>query len=252
MMFGLSLEGWVALAALGLLAAAMGLAYLLGSPERLYGRLRPLRAFRRVETGLALAMEEGRRLHYTIGRGDLLRPAGGVSWTGLSVLEPLVRAALRGDAPPMVSTGDPGVTALAHPGLRRACVRARAPEAYTPEGLLLAGMEPASYAAGALMAARQGRQALTLAIGHLGWEAALLADAAPRLVGGTDDPVGQAVLLATADDAVVGEEVFAAGAYTKAHPMHAAALWSQDLFRWILAAILVASGLLSALARLLG
>ncbi len=252
MMLGVSLEGWLALAALLLLGGGMGLAYLFFSAERLQGRLRPLSVFRRVEVGLALTMEEGRRLHYTLGRGELLRPAGGTSWASLSVMGPLVRSALRGDAPPLVSTGDPGVTALAHPSLRRACVQARAPEAYSPDGLLLAGMEPASYGAGAALASQRGRQALTLTIGHVGWEAALLTDAAPRVVGGTDHPVGQAVLLATGDDALIGEEVYAAGAYTQAHPMHAAALWAQDAFRLLLIAGLLVAGVMAALARLAG
>ena len=252
MPFGGSLDTLLALAALLFLGGGMGLAYLLKSTESLYKRLRPLSTFRRVDAGLALAMEEGRRLHYTLGRGRLLRPGSGTSWVGLSVMTPLVRSALRGDAPPLVSAGDPGVTALAHPSLRSACAQARSPEAYSPDGLLLAGMDPASYGAGAALAAQQGRQAMTLALGHLGWEVALLADAAPRLVGGTEHPVGQAVLLATGEDALLGEEVFAAGAYTRAHPLHAASLWAQDAFRLLLIVILLVAGALALLARLAG
>ena len=251
-MFGLSADGWLALAVLVVFGVSMGLVYLFFSSEKLYRRLRPLSVFRRVETGLALAMEEGRRLHYTLGRGDVLRSGGGASWAGLSVMGPLVRAALRGDAPPLVSVGDPGVLTLAHPSLRRACVQARAPQAYSPDGLRLAGMEPASYGGGAALAAQRGRQAMTLVIGHVGLEAALLADTAPRLVGGTDHPVGQAVLLATGDDALIGEEVYAAGAYMRTHPMHAAGLWVQDAFRWLLAAALGIGGLIAALSRLAG
>jgi len=249
-MLGLSPDGWLALTALLVLGAGMGLLSLLFSPERLYSRLRPLSVFRRVEIGLALAMEEGRRLHYTLGRGDLLRPAGGASWAGLSAMAPLVRSAMRGDAPPLVSTGDPGVLAVAHPSLRQACVQARAPEAYSPEGLRLVGVEAASYGAGAALAAQGERQAMTFVLGHVGLEAALVADAAPRLVGGTDHPVGQAVLLATGDDALIGEEVYAVGAYMRTHPMHAAGLWAQDLFRWLLAAGLLIAGIVTAISRL--
>ncbi len=252
MFLGLGLEDGLALAVLLLLGGGMGLAYLFFAPERLYKRLRPLRAFRRVEAGLALAMEEGQRLHYSLGRGHVLRPGGGVSWAALSVLEPLVRSALRGDAPPLVTAGDPAVTALARSGLRRACTRARVPEAFTPDGLLLTGFEPASYGVGAALSGQKSRQALTLTVGHLGWEAALMTDAAPRLVGGSDDPIGQAVLLATCDDAVLGEEVYAAGAYTRAHPLHAAALWAQDVLRWLLVLTLLGLGLVAALSRLAG
>jgi len=252
MLLGLPLDGWLALALLALLGGGMGLIYLFRPGERLYARLRPLSTFRRVETGLALAMEEGRRLHYTLGRGHVLRPDGGASWTGLSVLEPLVRSALRGDAPPRVSAGDPAVHALAHASLRRSCVRARAPRAYSPDGLVLAGLEPASYGAGAALEAQQGRQALSLLVGQAGWEVALLADAAPRLVGGSSDPNGQAVMLATADDALLGEEVYAAGAYIRAHPLHAAGLWMQDGVRGLLILVMLVAGLLAVLARWAG
>jgi hypothetical protein len=56
--------------------------------------------------------------------------------------------------------------------------------------------------------------------------------------------VGQAALFATTDNPLLGEELFAAGAYLKVNTYHAASLQAQDILRWIT----IAGILLGALA----
>ena len=65
---------------------------------------------------------------------------------------------------------------------------------------------------------------------------------------GTDDVSGQAVLYATAQEALIGEETFAGGAYLGAGPMHIASLRVQDIFRWVL----ILAMLVGALLKLVG
>ncbi len=80
-------------------------------------------------------------------------------------------------------------------------------------------------------------------IGHFGPEVALLTDAADRAnslaVAAADDPAAQAVLYASVDDPLVGEELFAAGAYTNAGASHQASLQAQDILRWVIIFVLL-------------
>jgi hypothetical protein len=78
---------------------------------------------------------------------------------------------------------------------------------------------------------------VNIMVGHFGAEAGLLADASDRenvsVIGASDDLVGQAVLFASTQDALIGEELFATGAYLGAGPSHIASLTVQDILRWL-------------------
>ena len=93
-----------------------------------------------------------------------------------------------------------------------------------------------------------------LMIGSFGNEAALITSAGERsqtkTLAGTDNLPGQAILYATAHDPLIGEELYAGGAYMDANPMHEASLHAQDIFRWAiigLVIILSLAGLLQGL-----
>jgi hypothetical protein len=80
--------------------------------------------------------------------------------------------------------------------------------------------------------------------GSFGAEGALAADFGERrqafVVGGSDDVQAQALLYATAEHPLVGEEIFAGGAYLNAGVVHGASLRTQDVVRvLVILAILV-------------
>jgi hypothetical protein len=85
-------------------------------------------------------------------------------------------------------------------------------------------------------------------LGDLGAESALLVEAADRqntsLIAASDNLAAQSVFYAAAQDPLIGEELFAAGAYVGAGASHDASLNVQDILRWlIILAILVGAGL---------
>ena len=52
------------------------------------------------------------------------------------------------------------------------------------------------------------------------------------VLGGTDDVQAQALIYSTSDHPLVGEEVYASGAYLKAGELHNASLRTQDILRF--------------------
>ena len=80
-------------------------------------------------------------------------------------------------------------------------------------------------------------------IGHFGPEVALMTDTAERtnstIVAATVDPAAQALLYASVDDTLIGEELFAAGAYSDAGRAHQASLQVEDILRWVLILVLL-------------
>ena len=81
-----------------------------------------------------------------------------------------------------------------------------------------------------------------------GAEAGLLAEAAERenanLIAASDNLSAQSVFYASAQEPLIGEELFAAGAYVGAGASHEASLNVQDILRWlIILAIILGAGL---------
>jgi hypothetical protein len=214
------------------------------------GYLRDLPAFSQLKRAIGLAVEAGHRLHVSLGRGTLTSPQSAVSFVGLSVLERIARATSISDKPPVATSGDGALAILSQDTLGGAA-RRMGIESDSTAGRL-SGLTPFSYAAGALLVVHDEDVGANVMIGNFGSEAALINEAAERsgslTLAGTDTIPGQAVLYATAQEPLIGEEVFAGGAYLGANPMHLASLRAQDWLRWILVAIL----LIEAVMKLTG
>ena len=133
--------------------------------------------------------------------------------------------------------------------------QASAQGTYDPAAGRLTGLTPFSYAAGAMPAIRDENISANVLMGNFGVEVALLAEAAERAntftLAGSDNLAAQAVLYASAQEPLIGEELYAAGAYLGAGPVHEVSLLVQDILRWlIIVAILV--GALFQLLKLIG
>ena len=101
---------------------------------------------------------------------------------------------------------------------------------------------------------RNEKVSTTVMLGHFGPEAALIADASDResltLIGASDNLSGQAVLFANTQDALIGEELFAAGAYLGAGAAHTASLTVQDVLRWLVIAALLGGAAIKLLGTI--
>lgn len=239
----LSFAAIVGLLFVALFWAVMLAAALLGKRKGGY-RLRALPALGHFVKAIGLAVESGSRLHLGLGRGGVIGARGAVSMVGLSLLERIARVALISDRPPAATSGDGAVALLAQDTLRsvRRTSAGEGPED-AAQGLLT-GATPLSYAAGTLPILYDEQVSATLLAGHFGSEAALIADAATRkgglTMGGSDSLIAQAALYAAAEEPLIGEEVFASGAYLKAGAMHNASLRAQDFLRWALILAMIA------------
>src|SRR5512139_2782910 len=81
--------------------------------RRSRGRFRTIPALERLQRLIGLSMEDGTRLHLSIGRGGLLTGRGGVSLASLATLRALTERTAVGDKPPVATTGDPVLALLA-------------------------------------------------------------------------------------------------------------------------------------------
>lgn len=230
---------------LGILAAFIVLLLVFAALGRtLPATFRPLPSFEDLEAAIERAVEAGERVHVSLGTGSVIGPESAPAMAGLTVLSKVAAATVMSDKPVVATTADGAMAILAQDTLRTAHARARASDRYEPTSGRMLGATPYSYAAG--VPAVLGTEGVSVHIlnGSFGPEGALAADFGERrnafVVGGSDDVHAQALLHATADHPLVGEEVFAGGAYLKAGAFHAASLRAQDVVRvLVILAILV-------------
>lgn len=223
----------------------------LGRKHGGYG-FREIKPFSRLRRAVGLAVEAGTRLHISLGRSDLTSSQGAAGLAGLTTLERVARAAALSDRPPVTSTGEGTLTALSQESLKTVVQSVSPDRDFDTTTSQLTGLTPFSFAAGAMPIIHDEHVSTNILLGHFGAEVALLTEAGDRTgsltIAGTDDVSAQAVLYAAAEEPLIGEEVFASGAFLGAGLAHSSSLKVQDVLRWALVGII----LLGALARLVG
>ncbi len=214
--------------------------------------LREIQAFKHLRREIDLAVEAGKRLHISLGRGTISDLQGGSAFIGLTILDRCARAASNSDRPPIVTSGDGLITILSQDTLQNTYRSLATEDRYDPTNARMTGLSPMAYATGAMPAIHDEQVSANIFSGHFGPEVALLTEAGERsqslTVAGSDSLPAQAVLYATSDEPLLGEELYAAGAYLGAGQVHEASLRMQDILRWVLVIII----LIGAILKLLG
>jgi len=217
-------------------------------------RFRELTSLHQLLQSLGRALESGKGVHLSSGSGGVSGIRGASGLTGLMMLSRIVLKSAKNDRPPQATSGDGILTALAQDTLYQAYTAAGSLRNFDPTQGQVAGITPFSYAAGAMLAAADHPLEANLLAGHFGPEAALIAEAADRsaqlTIAGSDSLPAQATLLAAADEVLIGEELFAGGAYLQADPAHQASLAAQDALRWLIILLILTGVTLKLLGML--
>lgn len=201
---------------------------------------------------LERAVESGERVHLSLGTGSLIGTDSSAAFAGLVMLTEIAKVTSLSDRPVVVTTGDGAMAIVAQDSLRSAYREAGAIDRYQPISARMLGPTPFSYVANIPILLESEKVSANILAGAFGAEGALAADFSERkqsfVLAGTEDVQSQALLYATAEYPLIGEEIFAGGAYLGVGPAHRASLRVQDTVRFII----VGGILLGLLLNLLG
>lgn len=215
---------------------------------------RNIRAFSRVRRAASMVVEDGTRLHISLGSASVLTPAGASALAGLALLRRLGEITSLSDRPPVATTGSGVLNLLAQDTLRAAHETVAIDQTFDMNQARLTGFTPLSYAAGVMPSIRDENISTNVLIGNFGPEVGLLIEAADRqntpIIAASDSLPAQAVLYAASAEPLIGEELFAAGAYVQAGATHAASLVVQDILRWLIIVALIAGAVLKLVGSL--
>ena len=214
------------------------------------GALRLIEAYERLNHSIGLAVESGTRLHISLGRGNLLTTRAGSALAGLAMLRRLAERTAVSDRPPVVTSGDASLAILSQDTLQAGYRAAGAEDQYRFTTGRLTGLTPFAYGAGTVSTIHDESVSANIFIGDFGTESALMTEASDRentsLIAASDDLAAQAVFYAASQEPLIGEELFAAGAYVGAGASHEASLNVQD----ILLVLIILAILLGAVLKI--
>jgi hypothetical protein len=214
--------------------------------------LRPLAGFDALRGLSARAAESGQTLHVSLGVSGISGEDMAATLAGLTVLDYLAEQGATFDAPPIVTVADPTLLPVAQDVLRHAYTRQGDIENYDPKKVRLISPEPIAYAAGVMDVLGHEPLAATIMVGHFGDEYLLMGEVGANKgisqIGGTINPQTLPFVFASADHVLIGEEIFAGGAYLASLPAHIGSLVAQDVMRVLGFVVIV----LLVLAKLIG
>jgi hypothetical protein len=215
------------------------------------GDLRSVPGMEELPEMVGRSAETGQPLHVSLGVGGVGGSTTAETWAGLTVLGQLADEAAACDTPLIITVADATVLPIAQDILWRAYVRNGNPDGYDPAQVRLIAPGPMAYAAG--VSGLLAREALTanVMIGAFGDEYVLMGETGANRgihqVVGAAAPRTLPFVKATADEALIGEEMFAGGAYTQKLPIQIGSLAAEDWARWAVIVAIVAGAILKVL-----
>ena len=212
---------------------------------------RRLPGFEALGRAIERAVEAGERVHLSLGTGSVIGQESAPALAGLAMLTRVASLTSMSDRPPVVTAGDGAMTVLAQDTLRTVYQRVGAKDRYQPIAGRMLGPTPFSYVATLPSLLSTEGVSVHILAGSFGVEGALAADFGERrnafVIAGTDDVQSQALLYATAEHPLIGEEVFAGGAYLNVGALHRASLRAQDIMRIVVVAAIIIGTVLRTL-----
>ena len=206
--------------------------------------LKPVKDFLRI---IGFSIEQGKRIHISLGRSKVEQISGAASIISLSTLRRLSALSNLIDNPPIITSGSGDLAILSHDIIKNSYNLSGVLEKYEMNNFFMTGPTRFSYIAGILPNFPQDIANQSI-IGHIGPEIGLLLDLNNKrnvsTFAGTDSLMGQAVSYAMADEVVYGEDIYAIPANLENSTSLNASLQTQDFLRILAIIILIFSSLL--------
>jgi hypothetical protein len=212
---------------------------------------RRIAAFNKFKNAVNSSVEDGTRIHVSLGNASLTQPSSASAFVSLTALRRIGQLSSAGDNPPIATSGDSVLAILSQDTLHQVARETHTKELYDPTHGALAGVTPLAYVSGALEQMQDPEIKTNVLIGNYGSEIGFLSSVSEEngayTLAASDSLPAQAVLYATTEEPLIGEELFALPAYLHSSPVHSASLQVQDLLRGLVVLVILGGAILKLL-----
>lgn len=212
--------------------------------------LRPIPGLEAIEESVGRATEMGRPIHFSPGLGDIVGTSAPETLAALQILSYVTQLSARYDANLIVTVRMPNVFPLADETVRQGYISANKADSYKDNSVRFVSSDQDAYASGVIGLLHQEKVVSSILAGLYMGEALLLAESASRLgimqVAITASVMQIPFFVAACDYTIIGEELFAAGAYVSGDKGRLGAIAGQDYFKLAVMATVILGTILSS------
>lgn len=217
---------------LGLFAAAVALYCITQTVKgRLHPQLRRIPGLDAIEESVGRATEMGRPVHFTPGMDGLVA----ATFASLSVLEYVTELTAKYNTELIVTIRVAVVFPIAQEIVRQTYLAAGKPDMFKEDTVRYLSGEQFAYAAGVVGIFSRSQVAANVMMGGYYAESLLFAEAGAQAgaiqVAGTSSLSQIPFFVAACDYTLIGEELFAAGAYLSQEKMRVGSIVAQDIVK---------------------
>jgi len=212
-------------------------------------KVRQPAAIKALEEAVGRCVEMGKPLLFQTGIGDV-STEGVTHMAMLSVLSYTSALVAQKNAKFICSTPSPTLFPLAEAIVREAYVAAGKPDGFTSDTVRYLSNDQMAYCSAVMHLMNQEQVAANVQIGFFQAENLVTLEAAKDLgainIGGAYRMLRIPDMAIGCDFFLIGEEVFAAGAFCSQEPLQLGSLLGQDMSKWVALALIVVGTLFTA------
>lgn len=217
------------------------------SKEGVVPHIRRIAGLDVIDEAIGRCTEQGKPVHYTFGRGEF--EAGTLA--SFDVLSYVARKCAQTGTEIITSTARPDVHTITEEIISSAYRQAERPNDYKPNNIRYFSDLVPAYVAGIYGIFDRDKPGANIMLGNVYGESIMLGEAGNMMgamqIGGASQVIQIPFLVATCDYTLLGDELFAAGAYITKEPGKVAAVVIQDLIKWgVIGAVLLGTFLNTA------
>lgn len=207
--------------------------------------IRRIAGMEAIDEAVGRATEMGRPVHFSPGISSLSEDTAAQTLAGLAVLGYVARLTAKYDTDLIVTNRMPEILPITEEVVRQNYLSEGKPESYNPDNIIFLSDEQFAYAAGCMGIMAREKVAANIMMGAFWAESLIFAEggfaAGSIQVAGTANTHQIPFFIAACDYCLIGEELFAAGAYFSQDPMQVAGIKVQDWGK-VMAVLLIIIG----------
>lgn len=205
--------------------------------------LRRIAGLDAIEEAVGRATEMGRPVHFTPGNADIIGNTAAKTFAALEVLAYVTDLTARYNTEMVVTIRQPNVLPVAQETVRQSYLTAGRPDMYQEDTVRFFSSNQNAYATGVVGYLHRAKAAANIMAGFYQGEALILAEAGSQ-VGALQIAITASMhqlpfFVAACDYTIIGEELFAAGAYVSQDKVKLGGIAAQDIIKIAVMIIIV-------------
>jgi hypothetical protein len=216
---------------------------------KLHPKIRRIPALDSIEEAVGRATEMGRPVHYSPGYGEITTSTAPQTFASFDVLNHVVALTARYNTQLIVTCKSPQSFPIIQELVREAYLVAGKPDMFREDTVRFISEAQFAWAAGVLGIFTREQVAANIMLGYFMAESLLFAEGGAQVgaiqVAGTGNLAQTAFFVAACDYTLIGEELYAGGAYLSQDASKVGNLAGQDIVKMLTIAFIVLGTLLA-------